>query len=77
LFDLPAFDLPGFDLGVTTAVVLDVDGTIAGPDHRVSPRTRAAMAEIEQLGVPVVLATGRSRTNVLDVAACVGCGPRR
>ena len=30
------------------------------------------MAEIERLGVPVVLATGRSRTNVLDVAARVG-----
>ena len=63
---------PNLDLSGTTAVVLDVDGTIAGPDHRVSPRTRAAMADLEQLGVPVVLATGRSRANVLDVAATVG-----
>ena len=30
------------------------------------------MAGIERLGVPVVLATGRSRANVLDVAATVG-----
>jgi HAD superfamily hydrolase (TIGR01484 family) len=63
-------DLP--DLSLTTAVVLDVDGTIAGRDHRVSPRTRAAMADIEQLGVPVVLATGRTRANVLDIAGAAG-----
>lgn len=68
----PGADTAGFDLSATTAVVLDVDGTIAGPDHRISPRTRAAMAEIERLGVPVVLATGRSRANVLDVAGSVG-----
>jgi Cof subfamily protein (haloacid dehalogenase superfamily) len=61
-----------FDLSGTTAVGLDVDGTIAGPDHRVSVRTRAAMAEIESLGIPVVLATGRSRANVLDVAVETG-----
>jgi len=60
------------DLAATSAVVLDVDGTIAGPDHRITPRTQAAMAGIERLGVPVVLATGRSRANVLDVAATVG-----
>lgn len=59
------------ELSGTGAVVLDVDGTIAGPDHRISPRTQAAMAGIERLGVPVVLATGRSRANVLDVAATV------
>jgi len=63
-------DLP--DLSLTTAVVLDVDGTIAGRDHRVSPRTRAAMADIEKLGVPVVLATGRARANVLDIAGATG-----
>jgi len=65
-------DHSALDLSGTTAVVLDVDGTIAGPDHRVSPRTLAAMAGIEELGVPVVLATGRSRSNVLDVAMAAG-----
>ena len=64
--------VPPSVLMATSAVVLDVDGTIAGPDHRISPRTQAAMAGIERLGVPVVLATGRSRANVLDVAATVG-----
>ena len=60
------------DLSATAAVVLDVDGTIAGADHRVSPRTRAAMAGLERHGVPVVLATGRSRANVLDIVASAG-----
>jgi Cof subfamily protein (haloacid dehalogenase superfamily) len=60
------------DLSETASVILDVDGTIAGPDHRISPRTRAAMRGIEQRGVPVVLATGRARDNVLDVARQVG-----
>lgn len=60
------------DLSGTTAVVLDVDGTIAGPDHRVSPRTRAAMHRIERRGVPVVLATGRSRHNALEIAGLTG-----
>ena len=64
--------VPPSVLMATSAVVLDVDGTIAGPDHRITPRTQAAMAGIERLGVPVVLATGRSRANVLDVAATVG-----
>jgi Cof subfamily protein (haloacid dehalogenase superfamily) len=60
------------DLSGTTAVVLDVDGTIAGADHAVSPRTRAAMAAVDAAGVPVVLATGRSRGSVLDLARAVG-----
>jgi hydroxymethylpyrimidine pyrophosphatase-like HAD family hydrolase len=60
------------DLSGTASVILDVDGTIAGPDHQISPRTRAAMRGIEQRGVPVVLATGRARDNVLDVARQAG-----
>ena len=38
-------DVP-LDLSRTAAVVLDVDGTIAGADHRVSPRTSRAMVEV-------------------------------
>jgi Cof subfamily protein (haloacid dehalogenase superfamily) len=64
--------VPALDLTVTTAVVLDVDGTIAGPDNAVSPRTRAVMRAIEERGVPVVLATGRTRANVVDLARGTG-----
>jgi Cof subfamily protein (haloacid dehalogenase superfamily) len=60
------------DLSTTAAVVLDVDGTIAGPDHRVTPRTSRAMAALEHQGVRVVLATGRSRGNVLDICRAAG-----
>lgn len=60
------------DLSGTTSVVLDVDGTIAGPDHVISPRTRAAMRGLDQRDVPVVLATGRARDNVLDIARQIG-----
>jgi Cof subfamily protein (haloacid dehalogenase superfamily) len=63
---------PTLDLAGTTSVILDVDGTIAGPDHRISPRTRASIRDIEQAGVPVVLATGRARDNVVDVARQIG-----
>lgn len=58
---------PPLDLAGTTAVVLDVDGTIAGADNLVSPRTRAVMRDIEERGVPVVVATGRTRDSVLEI----------
>ena len=61
-----------FHLAGTTAVVLDVDGTIAGTDNLVSPRTRAVMREIEEQGVPVVVATGRTRGSVLDILEQTG-----
>lgn len=54
------------------AVALDVDGTIAGGDHRVSPRTADAIRSLTALDVPVILLTGRSRRNTLDLAREVG-----
>jgi Cof subfamily protein (haloacid dehalogenase superfamily) len=60
------------DLSRTAAVVLDVDGTIAGADHRVSPRTSRVMGALDAAGVPVVLATGRTRSNVRDIARTAG-----
>jgi hydroxymethylpyrimidine pyrophosphatase-like HAD family hydrolase len=53
-------------------VVLDVAGTIAGTDPLVSPRTRAVMRDLEEQGVPVVVATGRTRDSVLDVLRQAG-----
>lgn len=63
---------PPLDLRRTSAVVLDVDGTIAGADHQVSPRTLSAMRALDEAGVPVLLATGRTRANVLDIAHAAG-----
>ncbi|TPW74856.1 HAD family hydrolase [Schumannella soli] len=53
-------------------VALDVDGTIAGGDHSVSDRTAAAIRSLVDLGIPVVLLTGRSKPNTLAVAREVG-----
>lgn len=41
-------------------VALDLDGTLLGPDHKVSPANRAAVDACLQAGVRVVLASGRS-----------------
>lgn len=54
------------------AVVLDVDGTIAGADHRVSDYCRAVLRALVARGVTVVLATGRSERAALSLAR--GCG---
>lgn len=59
-------------LGRVRAVALDVDGTIAGHDHRVNPRTVTAIAALQKLGIPVVLLTGRSRRNTQDLARQLG-----
>ncbi len=40
-------------------VATDLDGTLLGPDGRVSPRTARAAARVESAGVPLVLVTGR------------------
>jgi Cof subfamily protein (haloacid dehalogenase superfamily) len=50
-------------------VATDLDGTLLGPDGRLSPRTLAALGEAVRAGVTVVAATGRSfRTAVPRVA---------
>lgn len=60
------------DLSAVRAVALDVDGTLAGPDSQVSERTILAMRRVAALGVPVILLTGRSRRNTLDIARRAG-----
>ncbi|MEO8095301.1 MAG: HAD-IIB family hydrolase, partial [Pseudolysinimonas sp.] len=59
-------DIPLFE--TIRAVALDVDGTIAGSDHIVSPRTEQAMERLVESGIPVILLTGRSRQNTLELA---------
>ena len=54
------------------AVAVDVDGTIAGADHRVSERTAAAIRGVLAAGLPVYLLTGRSRRSVLGLARELG-----
>lgn len=50
-------------------IALDLDGTLLGPDHRVSDENLAAIAEAQDAGVLVVPCTGRGwreSTNALD-----------
>ncbi len=42
------------------AVFLDIDGTILRSDHSLSPRVARAVTSLEQAGILVCLATGRS-----------------
>lgn len=43
------------------AVVTDVDGTLFNSNHRLGPSTRDAVIDAMKLGIPVVMATGKSR----------------
>lgn len=45
----------------------DLDGTLLGPDHAVSARTRAAISAARDAGIEVVAATGRSRFTALPI----------
>jgi hypothetical protein len=46
-------------LGPVRLVATDLDGTIVRPDGTVTGRVRAALAAVEDAGVPLVLVTGR------------------
>ncbi|HYG57681.1 MAG TPA: HAD-IIB family hydrolase [Symbiobacteriaceae bacterium] len=48
-------------------LAVDMDGTLAGADHRVTPRTIAVLQRAERAGLRVVLVTGRSLPTVLHV----------
>lgn len=64
--------LDHLDLSAVSAVALDVDGTLAGPDSLVNDRTIEALSGVVALGVPVFLLTGRTRQNTLDIANRAG-----
>ncbi len=60
-------------------IASDLDGTLFGPDHHLTPRTIAAVQAAVAAGIHVVAATGRSTTSavprlapveVIDTAVC-------
>ena len=53
-------------------VALDIDGTILTSEEELSPRTRRAIMGVQELGVPVVLATGRRLVRTLPWATALG-----
>lgn len=53
-------------------IALDIDGTLAGDDHRISDRVREAISRVQQHGITVTLATGRMFSATLPYAEEVG-----
>ena len=49
-------------------LVLDVDGTLLNDKKEISPRTLAALLKVQQMGVHIVLASGRPTNGVLPLA---------
>lgn len=52
--------------------MLDVDGTLALPDHRVSPRALAALRLLQQAGVVPIVVTGRGEAEALRTCRDAG-----
>ncbi|HYG58371.1 MAG TPA: HAD-IIB family hydrolase, partial [Symbiobacteriaceae bacterium] len=48
-------------------IAADMDGTLAGADHRVTARTVTALARAERAGLRVVIVTGRAYPTALEV----------
>ncbi len=58
------------------AAALDLDGTIIGPDERITPAVREAVARLAER-IPVFIATGREPQDVFDYARQLGLtGPQ-
>lgn len=53
-------------------VAIDLDGTLLNSRHRLSARNRAAIESAQQLGVAVVLATGKTRQAAEDLIDTLG-----
>ena len=53
-------------------IALDIDGTLAGDDHRISARVREAISRVQTRGIAVTLATGRMFSATLPYARRVG-----
>lgn len=49
-------------------LVLDVDGTLLNDDKEITKRTRAALLKVQQMGVHLVLASGRPTHGVMPLA---------
>ena len=55
-------------------LVLDVDGTLLNSAHELSDRTLAALLKIQQMGVRIVLASGRPTYGLLPIAKALTFG---
>jgi hydroxymethylpyrimidine pyrophosphatase-like HAD family hydrolase len=58
--------------GLMSLIAVDMDGTLVGPDGRVSERNLAAMKAAERAGMRVVVATGRRHSYAMRVLRGLG-----
>jgi hypothetical protein len=55
---------------------LDLDDTLLGPDHQISPRNEAAVQRLVKAGMEVIIASGRMHASTLPFAQQLGlAGP--
>ncbi len=52
--------------------VLDLDGTLLGPDGAVSDANQRALAHLQKMGVDVLIATGRTRNETTEIIDSIG-----
>ena len=55
-------------------LVLDVDGTLLNGENKISKRTLAALLKVQQMGVRIVLASGRPTYGLLSLAKALELG---
>jgi Cof subfamily protein (haloacid dehalogenase superfamily) len=53
-------------------IAVDIDGTLLNSQHELTPRTERALRQAMAQGIPVILATGKTRTSALDAIARLG-----
>jgi Cof subfamily protein (haloacid dehalogenase superfamily) len=52
--------------------VFDMDGTLLGPTHQISPENTRALARLRAAGVEVVIASGRHHSNITEFEESLG-----
>ena len=55
-------------------LVLDVDGTLLNDEREISKRTLAALLKVQQMGVRIVLASGRPTYGLMPLAKTLELG---
>lgn len=53
-------------------IAFDIDGTLLDSQSQILPRTRRAVAELQERGMPIVLVTGRSVNSATPIARELG-----
>lgn len=60
-----AFDKSTFDIGHYKLAAIDLDGTLLGPDRRISRQNKEAVMRLKDAGLEIVIASGRRHEDIL------------